>query len=679
MGTKIKNCKMRFGKMILGILFIVSLFAINQWKITKNITPISAKAESYSDEFLFDNWEYFCYLEETYRNQNPNATYDEMVLYLEGKISQAEQNGIIIPVGSSYQEKYERYKEKWDELNDEERSVVFQHPIAALTALNTSTVAREKTEILYGNPNCTDDNGDAFRHAYWNALMTKWIGAVKAEAFASAHEYGQTGLSSQMDLTNNERGRNDGLTYSYLEDSELAYKIAYRVSCGMYEQIVDGALVDSNIAGLLDEYVTLLFENQYTITLHLYDGMTHQQVLNYGDTIEISYAPSRPHYEFKGYYEQSEGRGLCYVTSVLGTTGNFYEIKAQSTGIEWNKVTDGDLYAHWELLSANYEITVVSIGEGNLSPRTVSLTSGYEKTLTADVPNNYTFDSWSINGVVYTTENVTYTFQLHRSYITGEITIYASNYSGSAAYRDGNITLYLQKNENCVAQGTLITLADGSQVPVESLTGNEMLLVWNLHTGSFDVAPILFIDHDQAATYEIINLQFSDGTQVKVIYEHAFWDFDLNKYVFLRADAAQYIGHWFNKQTTDEYGNMVWTSVQLTGVTITEEYTTAWSPVTYGHLCIYVNGMLSMPGATEGLINIFEVDGDIMQIDQEQYLADVASYGLFTYEEFAQIYPIPEEIFEAFNGQYLKISIGKGLIDYESLGELIERYESFFA
>ena len=229
----------------------------------------------------------------------------------------------------------------------------------------------------------------------------------------------------------------------------------------------------------------------------------------------------------------------------------------------------------------------------------------------------------------------------------------------------------------CVAPGTLITLADGTQKPVELLTGNEMLLVWNLFTGTFDTAPILFIDSEPAALCEVINLTFSDGTKVEVIYEHAFWDFNLDKYVFLRADAAQYIGHWFNKQTTDAQGQMTWTKVQLMNVTIEERYTTAWSPVTYGHLCYYVNGMLSMPGATEGLINIFEVN-EQMKIDEAQMQADIETYGLFTYEEFYALYPVPETIFEAFNGQYLKISIGKGLLSYETLGALIERYSEFF-
>lgn len=234
------------------------------------------------------------------------------------------------------------------------------------------------------------------------------------------------------------------------------------------------------------------------------------------------------------------------------------------------------------------------------------------------------------------------------------------------------------EESKCVASGTMITLADGTQRAVETLTGNESLLVWNLLTGNFDVASILFIDNDPAKEYEVINLYFSDGTCVKVIDEHGFWDYDLNKYVFLRKDASQYIGHWFNKQTTDANGNLVNTRVQLVKVVVQAEYTSAWSPVTYGHLCYYVNGMLSMPGATTGLINIFDVDPDIMKIEEAKYLADIEEYGLFTYEEFASICPIPEEVFEAFGGKYLKVAIGKGLTSIEELETLIARYSQFW-
>ena len=199
-----------------------------------------------------------------------------------------------------------------------------------------------------------------------------------------------------------------------------------------------------------------------------------------------------------------------------------------------------------------------------------------------------------------------------------------------------------------------------------------------MQTGAFDTAPILFIDKEAQREYEVTNLYFSDGTAVKVIDEHGFWDFDLNQYVYLRYDADKYIGHWFNKQTVDEDGNLTYTKVQLTNVKVATEITSAWSPVTYGHLCYYVNGMLSMPGAITGFINIFEVDPQTMKIDEKAYLADIEKYGLFTYEEFAEICPVPETIYEAFDGQYLKVAIGKGLMSIEEIQNLIARYSKFW-
>lgn len=472
--------------------------------------------------------------------------------------------------------------------------------------------------------------------------------------------------------------------------------------------------------------------NTYTVFLDS-DGYGGTEEINvtFGSDMPMEniIVPTRLGYRLVGYFDGKNGSGTKY-----------YDGANMASSHVWDKTSGATLYADWERIE--YTITYVYAGDDVVSnPTTYNVeTPTFTLTQPADTPKTGYKYVWDTTQVTQgTTGNLVITalvkpIQYHiyfENMSSANIGIGYPGYFGQYCDYDVSYTLsrewiepsegwvfdswvltnkqtgtetkvgtgmtytfknlssvegdrfliaarYKEEDDSCVAAGTLITLSDGRQVPVETLTGNEMLLVWNLHTGSFDVAPILFIDHDTAAMYKIINLQFSDGTQVKVIYEHAFWDFNLNKYVFLREDAAQYVGHWFNKQTTDSNGNMVWTRVQLTNVTITEEYTTAWSPVTYGHLCIYVNGMLSMPGATEGLINIFEVDSDTMQIDQEQYLADIATYGLFTYEEFSEIYPIPETIFEAFGGEYLKVSIGKGLIDYETLGQLIERYSEFF-
>ena len=99
---------------------------------------------------------------------------------------------------------------------------------------------------------------------------------------------------------------------------------------------------------------------------------------------------------------------------------------------------------------------------------------------------------------------------------------------------------------------------------------------------------------------------------------------------------------------------------------------------TYGHLCYFVNGMLSMPGGIYGLFNMFDVDAETMKYDEVSMQLDIETYGLFTYEEFVEYLDVSKEVFEAFNGQYLKVAIGKGLIDMEKLSYLVERYQEFF-
>lgn len=226
---------------------------------------------------------------------------------------------------------------------------------------------------------------------------------------------------------------------------------------------------------------------------------------------------------------------------------------------------------------------------------------------------------------------------------------------------------------SCVTPDTMITLADGSKVRVDSLTGEEELLVWNMETGKLDSAPIMFVDSEAEALVEVINLHFSDGSVVKVITEHGFWDYTLNKYVYLDRNASLYAGHSFFKLS--ENGGE---KVELVEVVLTEEVTTAWSPVTVGHLCYFVNDMLSMPGGVGGLFNIFEVDPETMTYDYEAMERDLTMYGVLTYEELSAVADLSEEMFNAAGGAYLKVSMGKGNLTEEELFAMIDRYGKFF-
>lgn len=305
------------------------------------------------------------------------------------------------------------------------------------------------------------------------------------------------------------------------------------------------------------------------------------------------------------------------------------------------------LYAIWRINTYTVSFNLDG-GSGSFPNKTINYGSTVSKPAATPTKDGFTFKYWALSG--QTTE---YNFSTP---VTSDITLVA-----------------IWEQDSCVAEGTLITLADGSQVPVENLTGGEMLLVWNLYTGSFDIAPILVIDSDALKQYEVIKLTFSDGTTVDVISEHGFFDVDLNKYVYLDKYAEEYIGHRFLKQ--NENGKV---QVTLVDVAITLENVAAYSPVTYGHLCYYVNGMLSIPGGINGLFNIFEVDAETMKFDAEAMEADVEIYGLYTYEELNSIVPMQEIMFDAVNGQYLKVAIGKGIITIEQISELVERYGRLF-
>jgi hypothetical protein len=332
----------------------------------------------------------------------------------------------------------------------------------------------------------------------------------------------------------------------------------------------------------------------------------------------------------------------------------------------WDKEGGATLYAQWSTAFAISSVSGSLTGIDSSRSVTIHVTGG---------SGNYSYAVInSLSGVSHSWNNNVLTLRKESNDASGTVQVRVTdNATGYTAFR--NIS-YSTTGGGCVVTGTLITLADGSQVPVEMLTGNETLLVWDLFTGSFGHAPILFIYSEAEKLRDITYLRFSDGTEVGMTDEHGFWNFDLNRYVFMDKDTADgYIGHWFMKQDTDGHGNPVWERVQLIAVTVAEEVNAAWSPLTFGHLCFFANGILNITGEIEGLVNIFEVDGENMRFDQEAFARDIETYGLLTYGDLADL--IPEIIFDGFNGIYLAVSLGKGLIDWDAILRLIDMYSEF--
>lgn len=98
----------------------------------------------------------------------------------------------------------------------------------------------------YPSPDQNDDQNDAFRHTYWNALMARRYGQDWAESYATAHEgvEGNAAVREAMDLYNNEVGRRLAAANPDADEDELADLVQQAVEDG--EVLVIGP--DGNLA-----------------------------------------------------------------------------------------------------------------------------------------------------------------------------------------------------------------------------------------------------------------------------------------------------------------------------------------------------------------------------------------------------------------------------------------------
>ena len=65
----------------------------------------------------------------------------------------------------------------------------------------------------------------------------------------------------------------------------------------------------------------------------------------------------------------------------------------------------------------------------------------------------------------------------------------------------------------CIKEGTLITLADRTKKPIEDITYDDKLLVWNFYKGKFDTAKPCWITKEKTA-HEYNLCKFSNGAEV---------------------------------------------------------------------------------------------------------------------------------------------------------------------
>ena len=405
---------------------------------------------------------------------------------------------------------------------------------------------------------------------------------------------------------------------------------------GWYTAASGGTKVGNAGASYTPSEPTTLYAQwtAYTVTYDANGGNVSPSSASAGSNGSVTLpTPTRTGYTFNGWYTATSG----------GT-------KIGDGGASYTPTADITLHAQWT--QQKFTVTISAGSNGSVSPTsvanvpygtTITVNSNTltinGTTVTATANSNYSFDKWSVSS---------------GATVTSAMTITASFKSSGGS--------------SCVPSGTMVTMADGTQKPIEDVTVNDRVLVFNHETGAFDTAGIIFFEADGVQDWQIINLNFSDGSSTRLIYEHGYFDLDLMKYVYFTEDNyTEFIGHRFAKAT--ENGGI--RPVVLVNAFMSMEHTGCYSFPSMYHLNFIADDLLSMPGGITGMFNIFDYDVTL-KYDEEAMAADIETYGLLDYSFFADWMTYEE--YSMYPAPYLGVALGKGVMTPEQLEYLIGRY-----
>jgi len=209
---------------------------------------------------------------------------------------------------------------------------------------------------------------------------------------------------------------------------------------------------------------------------------------------------------------------------------------------------------------------------------------------------------------------------------------------------------------DCLAKGTIITMADGSYKEIEDIREGDYVLSFNHETGCYAASPILYAYRSEEPKCAF-TLKFANGATLSIVGEHDLFEQESCKYVTITEDSAgEFVGKHFYSVADKSY-------VELTKVVYETEKTDYYELYAEKTLNIVANGMLNAADDVDYLLNIYEFNEDL-GADMKALERDIQQYGLVT---FSEIYNFAQHEYDAWNMRYINISVGKGLTSMEAL------------
>jgi hypothetical protein len=184
-----------------------------------------------------------------------------------------------------------------------------------------------------------------------------------------------------------------------------------------------------------------------------------------------------------------------------------------------------------------------------------------------DIPAGSGTGAFSIIGHTVSSGNVTYYMRA-----------YATNSVGTAY--GAELSAY---NVICLAEGTLVTLADGSLKKIEDIRYSDLLCVWNFDDGRFATAHPLWIKRtEQTDRYNL--LTFSDGSTLKTINQHRIFNKEMGRFTYPMTDDTPLGTTTFNIRGEE---------VRLVDKCVVHEPVNYYNVITHGHVNLFADGILT--------------------------------------------------------------------------------------
>ena len=135
----------------------------------------------------------------------------------------------------------------------------------------------------------------------------------------------------------------------------------------------------------------------------------------------------------------------------------------------------------------------------------------------------------------------------------------------------------------CLAEGTLITLADGTAKTIENIVMSDTLRVWNFDLGQSAVAKPLWIKQAETTTQYNL-LTFSDGSTLKTIGQHRIFNKQASAFTYPMTDATP-----IGTITVNVHGE----EVVLIDKCVMIDTVNYYNVITEHHLNLYADGILT--------------------------------------------------------------------------------------